>query len=118
MKAVSDASHHVFVDPARRWERQDPESFDRIAFAMRALALLRPRIDRIAVYSSIERLVVERGRDLKSDGDRDWALVGIPPHASRQSIAMALAELVGVAGTPFVVDLLVLAGRGAGEAAA
>ena len=111
MTGVSDQSHHVFVDPARRYERHDPEPFDRIAFAMRALALLRPRIDKIAVYSSVARMVVERGRDMRAEGDTDWALVGIPPHASRESIAVALAELAGVARQPFVVDLLVLAGR-------
>ena len=48
---------------------------------------------------------------LNYDGDRDWALVGIPPHASRESIAVALAELAGVAWQPFVIDLLLMAGR-------
>jgi len=107
----SDDSHHAIAYAVRQYERHDPEAFDRLEFAMKTLALLRPRIDRVAVYSSIERLSVQRGRDLRQDGDRNWALVGIPPHASRESIAVALAELAGVAWQPFVIDLLLTAGR-------
>jgi hypothetical protein len=100
---------HVFVERERRFEHEDPEPFDRLAFAMRALSLLRlPRM-KIAVYTSVSALRVERGREL-ADPEAGWALVGIPPGASRARIAMALAELAGVAHRPFVVDLLVLAG--------
>jgi hypothetical protein len=102
-------TRHVTVDEERRFHRRSLEPFDRIAFAMRALGILRPDSLRIAVYPASSRLRVERGRDLAAQGDSEagWALVGIPPDASRESIALALAELAGAERTPFVVDLLV-----------
>ena len=97
--------HIAFVDQESCRDFLDPEPFDRIAFAMKALAVLRPHMT-VAVYPRRRRLHVERGRDLaREDGGR-WAMVGIPPHASRHSIALALAELSGHGGTPWVVDLL------------
>jgi len=84
------------------------ENFDRIAFAMRLLRVLRPPHLRIAVYERYHELKVERGRDLANGPS--WAMVGIPPHASREHIALALAELAGVARVPFLVDLLATAG--------
>jgi len=41
-------------------------------------------------------------------------MVGIPPRASRAQIAHALAELAGVADVPYVVDVLLSAGRAGG----
>ena len=102
---------HVLVEEEQRFEHRDPEPFDRVAFAMHALSLLRPRRMKVAVYSSVSYLRVEHGRELADGVPARWAIVGIPPQASRESIAMALAELAGVARLPFVVDLLVLAGR-------
>ena len=108
--SIDGPAPHVLVEREQRYDDQDPERFDRVAFAMRALSLLRlPRM-KVAVYSSVSALRVERGRELAGDPDASWAIVGIPPGASRARIAMALAELAGVAGRPFVVDLLVLAG--------
>jgi hypothetical protein len=103
------ASHIAVADEARRFDRRSLERFDRIAFAMRALRVVRPEHMRVAVYTRTTHLRIERGRDL--DHERSsWALVGIPPDASRQSIALALAELAGLGGAPFVVDLLCAAG--------
>ena len=81
----------------------------RVAPLVRALGLVRPDHIRVAVYTRPTNLRVERGRDLSGD-DASWALVGIPPDASRQSIALALAELAGLSSAPFVVDLLCVAG--------
>ena len=90
---------------ASQWELDEStEQFDRIAFAMQLLALLHPARMTVAVYERYEELRVERGRDLPCGST--WAMVGIPPYASRQHIALALAELAGVARVPFVVDLL------------
>jgi hypothetical protein len=33
-------------------------------------------------------------------------MIGIPPHASREEIAFALVDMVGLAGHPYAVDLL------------
>lgn len=93
------------VDPERLFERRDAERFDRIAFAMRALGVLRPDAT-VAVYSRSLDLRVERGRDLGRGPSAEWAVVGIPPDASREHIAFALAELAGLEAVPFVVDLL------------
>lgn len=93
------------VDPQRRIEYRDRRDFDRIAFAMRALERLRPKRMTVAVYPAVATLRVERGRDLRRDG-ASWAIVGIPPQASREHIAYALAELVGVASVPYVVQSL------------
>jgi hypothetical protein len=103
---------HVLVDerrPRREIDRcGSTEEFDRIGFAMRLLAILRPPRMRIAVYERYQELTVERGRNLESGPT--WAMVGIPPHASREHIALALAELAGIARVPFVVDLLAAVG--------
>ena len=76
------------------------EDFDRIAFAMRALAVLEPTL-RVAVYEG-RSLEVERGRP---SGPR-WAMVSIPKDASRAHIAWALADLAGVAHKPWMIDTL------------
>jgi hypothetical protein len=109
---TEERPHHVFVDEERRFEHHDPEAFDRVAFAMRMLSILRPPRMTVAVYASVGKLCVERGRELASHPDATWAMVGIPPHASRESIAFALADLVGSVRKPFVVDVLLAAGRG------
>jgi hypothetical protein len=86
-------------------EYHDPSDFDRIAFAMRALQRLRPRRLKIAVYEAVSSLQVKRGEDF-GRGKGRWAMVGIPPHASREHIAYALVELAGVSGVPYTVQML------------
>jgi len=92
------------IDPRFHLEYQDPEDFDRVAFAMRALHRLRPKRMRVAVYSAVSTLHVESGRSY-AEGTT-WAMVGIPPHASREHIAYALVELAGVASVPYAVQML------------
>jgi hypothetical protein len=97
--------------PFERRERRelvydhDPGEFDRVAFAMRALERLAPRRLTVAVYPSSVSLNVQRGRDLRREGS-EWAIVGIPPHASRAYIAYALAELAGVESVPYAVQMM------------
>jgi len=93
-------------DPRRHVEPHDPEPFDRIDFAMRALEVLRPKRMRIAVYQAVSTMQIESVKDL-SRKDFHIASVGIPPHASREHIAYALAELAGVASVPYVVQTLI-----------
>jgi hypothetical protein len=94
------------VEPQHHVEYHDPHEFDRIAFAMRALRRLRPKRMKVAVYSAVAALHVESGRDLRRGEGATWAMVGIPPHASREHIAYALAELLGVASVPYAVQML------------
>lgn len=109
-RVSSDESRFVVVEDSRVFDRRPLDRFDRIAFAMRALGIVRPASMRVAVYTRSADLRVERGRDLAAVDDSSWALVGIPPDASRESIAHAIADLAGLSGLPFVVDLLALAG--------
>lgn len=99
-------SRYEQVEPQRRVEYRDPRAFDRIAFAMRALHRLRPKRMTVAVYSAVSVMRVESGRDFRRGEGATWAIVGIPPHASREHIAYALAELAGIASVPYAVQML------------
>jgi hypothetical protein len=90
----------------------DPRDFDRIAFAMRTIERLAPKRLTVAVYPSCNALNIQKGRDLRSEG-AEWALVGIPEHASREYIAYALAELAGVESVPYTVQMLLADDRNA-----
>ncbi|MFI5299807.1 MAG: hypothetical protein ACHREM_17100 [Polyangiales bacterium] len=81
-------------------------AFDRVAFARRVLAILRPAKVSVAVYPSSADLRVEKGRAWSHGPDAEWAMVAIPGHATRAEIVLALAELSGLARQPFLVDLL------------
>lgn len=94
-----------WIDRERRVEPASDESFDRIGFAMRALRRVRPQMP-VAVYEGSSTLRVDAVRDFR--GERRWAfaVVAIPPHASREHIAYAIAELAGVADVPYLVRTL------------
>ncbi len=94
-------------DPDRRYveferdEREgDRELFDRVAFAMRLLRLVKPRL-RVAVCEGTERLRVERG-----GASRPWAVLSIPRDASRYAIVDAVLVLADRRDVPFLRDLL------------
>lgn len=93
-------------EEARRLEYRDHEDFDRLAFAVRALRKLRPRRMKVALYQAVSSLRVESGRDFRRGEGATWAIVGIPPHASREHIAYALAELAGVESVPYAVQMV------------
>jgi hypothetical protein len=94
------------VEPRRHREHKDPSDFDRIAFAMRALNRLNPHRMKVAVYPAVSSLRVESGEDHRRGEGARWAIVGIPPDASREHIAYALVELAGVAGIPYAVQAI------------
>jgi hypothetical protein len=94
------------VDRAQRYELLDDARFDRIEFAMRALDILRPRNMKVVVYERCSGLQIERGSDYQRGAGASWAMVGVPPHASREHIAYELATLVGVAHEPWVLSRL------------
>ena len=81
------------------------EVFDRIEFARRALDLLRPPQTSVALCGNASRMRIEKGRHWGRGPDESWALVAIPPRASRRAIALAVAELARTPA-PFAFDLL------------
>ena len=82
------------------------ELFDRIAFALRALEILKPKGMTVAVFHGRFDLRIERGRDWGRGPDATWAMVRIPPDASRERIILALTELSGLPATPWLLDTL------------
>ena len=92
------------IIPWQSQEYQDPTEFDRIGFAMRVLRRLKPRRMTVAVYPAVSSLQVQRGADFRGGEGASWAMVGIPPHASREHIAYALVELAGVASVPYAIQ--------------
>jgi hypothetical protein len=104
--ARDDERPYEHVEEQRRIEYRDPEQFDRVAFAVQALRRLRPRQLKVAIYETVSTLQVEAHRDFRRGEGARWAVVGIPPHASREHIAYALAELAGVESVPFAVQML------------
>jgi len=96
-------------------DQRSSESFDRVAFAERALALVRPPRMVVAVCPGSRRLRVEAGRQWGgSEGER-WAVLEIPHDASRAAITRAVLTLGGPAATgdheraprPWAFDVLV-----------
>jgi hypothetical protein len=99
-----DEKRYEIVEARERaFEARDEAPFDRIAFALATLDRLRPKNLKVVVYPNGSELNIERGSEL---GGRQWAIVGIPSHASRAYIAFRLAELAGRADIPFVIDSL------------
>jgi len=94
----------VFFERDRTLEETSDERFDRTAFAMHALELVRPARTTVAVRTGAH-LRVETGRTWGRHPAERWAMLSIPPTASRRAIATAIAELAR-APRPWVLDLL------------
>ncbi len=109
-----DDTRHERVQERDRLEYEDPSDFDRIAFAMRALDVLRPKRMKVAVYKASASLQIASGPELGRGEGASWAMVGIPPRASREHIAYALAELAGAASVPYAVQAVLAAAGGVG----
>ncbi len=89
------------------------ESFDRVEFAERALALVRPPGTTVAICPGSRCVRVQAGRQWGAPlGDR-WAILSVPMNASRRAIASAVLELGdGTVPRPWVLDVLI---RGLGK---
>ena len=85
------------------------ERFDRLEFARRALDLVRPRRTTVALCEGTARVHVESGRVWGRAPDARWAVLAIPPRASRRAIAIAVAGLAREAD-PYALDVLLAAG--------
>jgi hypothetical protein len=99
-----------FSDVARERELEgtetSTESFDRMAFAARAVALVKPANMRVAIAAGRSRVVVESGRLWGRPEGARWAMLCVPPRASHRAIAAAVAALAGPAPEPYVLDTL------------
>jgi hypothetical protein len=104
------------VDPRHDRHGRSSETFDRVAFAMALVRHFRPPNLTVVFHESYAGVRVERWRDYARGGT--WAMVGIARTASRERIALAIAEVLGMERVPFVVDLLVQAGRAAASSEA
>jgi hypothetical protein len=102
---VRESDSRYVIEDRRTVERHGIP-FDRVGFAMRLLRLLRPSHLTVAVRESRWELRVERGRAWDRGPEDGWAVVSIPPHATREDIALALVQLAGAERDPFMLDLL------------
>lgn len=82
------------------------ESFDRIAFAERAVALVRPPELTVAICEGARRVRVTGGRQWGAPEGHRWAMLTVPHDASRRAIAKAVLELAHGA-RPFALDVLI-----------
>jgi hypothetical protein len=84
------------------------ESFDRVAFAERAVALVRPPGTRVAICPGARRLRVQAGRQWGAAPGARWAVLSLPADASRKAIARAILELGdGSVPRPWALDVLI-----------
>jgi len=110
-----DNDHRWIIEERRSIARTEGlERFDRVAFALRAIEILKPRGMTVAVYQGRFELKIERGRQWAGPPDATWAMVSVPPDATREQIVLALAELSGTPTTPWLLDTL-LSNPGLGE---
>ena len=114
-RSPNESDHRWYVEERRRFARdQGIERFDRVAFALRAIEILKPRGMTVAVYQGRFELRIERGRQWAGPRGATWAMLSVPPDASREDIVFALAELAGTPPTPWLLNTL-LADPGMGE---
>ncbi|MBX3187897.1 MAG: hypothetical protein KF819_12815 [Labilithrix sp.] len=86
-------------------DQRSSESFDRIAFAQRALALVKPARTTVAICEGARRVRVEAGRQWGGAPGERWAILSVPRDASRRAIARAVLELASSA-RPWALDVL------------
>ena len=98
----------IAPEPERAVDETSDESFDRTAFARDALELVRPPRTTVAICAGASRMRVESGRVWGKPGAERWAMLAIPPRASRRAIALAVAELARLP-RPYVLDVLLSA---------
>jgi hypothetical protein len=101
-----------FVEFVRDERDYDREQFNRISYAKRLLRILSPSRMTVALCPGTEKLSVSHGADLGHPSGKRWAIVSIPPDASRAHIAVALAKLAGRDADPYVLDVLLQARGG------
>jgi len=89
------------------------ESFDRIAFANRAIELVRPPRTTVAICEGSRQVRVVAGRQWGKEPDARWAMVSVPRDASRRAIARAVLGLSDGTARTWALDILMSALGGA-----
>jgi hypothetical protein len=82
------------------------ERFDRAAFARHALDLVDPPRTTVAICEGTSRVWVESGRAWGKGRCARWAVLAIPPRASRRAIALAVAGLAPSDARAWALDVL------------
>jgi hypothetical protein len=82
------------------------EVFDRIAFAERALSLVRPAGTTVAVREGQRRVKLDSGRQWGGAPGARWAILSVPHDASRRAIAHAILALGAEGARPWALDVL------------
>jgi hypothetical protein len=105
--ALLKPENAVLLAPEREEavDETSDESFDRAAFARRALDIVRPPRTTVAICEGALRMRVESGRAWGLGPDARWAMLAIPPHASRRAIALAVTGLARVP-PPYALEVL------------
>lgn len=100
-------------DPEHVWEVQDlrvrryrRERFDRIRYAREVLDALSPVHVDVTLCEGYRDLRIEKGRAWLRPPGFQWALVAIPPEATREEIALALLDLSGFPSGAFALETL------------
>ena len=88
-----------YVEFVRDERDLDREAFNRLRYAGHLLKILSPRVT-VALCIGTDKLRVEQGGEPGNPTSGRWAIVSIPPDASRVHIAVALARLTGRSGEP------------------
>lgn len=98
----------VELDPEDVLVETSDEAFDRLAFAEEALRRLPPSRTTVALCRGLTRVRVETGRAWDQEDPRGrWAILSVPPRASRRAITVAVAALAGPRrAEPYVLDTL------------
>lgn len=94
------------IEQAEDLAESSTESFDRIAFAERALALVRPPRTTVAICEGSRAVKVALGRQWGKEPDARWAVVSVPHNASRRAIAAAVLELHDGSSRAWALDVL------------
>jgi hypothetical protein len=104
---IREPDHMADIAPYRDREVDETsdEGFDRAEFARQALDLVRPAQTTVAICEGAARMRVASGRAWGHGPGARWAVLAVPPRASRRAIALAVAELAR-APRPWVLDVL------------
>ena len=94
------------IEQAEDLAESSTESFDRIAFAERALELVRPPRTTVAICEGTRGVKVALGRQWGKEPDARWAVVSVPRDASRRAIAAAVLELHDGRSRAWALDVL------------
>ena len=94
------------IEQAEELAESSTETFDRIAFAERALELVRPPRMTVAICEGSRRVGVVAGRQWGKEPDARWAVVSVPRDASRRAIASAVLGLHQGTSRAWALDVL------------